>query len=192
MCIIYIVVIPHLSRVPQLRRSIKSHNPLCVCLRNTPRGERVDMGWFYCLIEIRQFKNSQHLSHFTTRGIDTSLSRQIPHDVISPSLGSLSVCLSMFLLFASQRELPRACTHTETYVGDTWIFISVSPCPVARKYFLGSPLIYHNRRLSTRSKLWTPGQSRSSRAVEARDRARPQSINALNLIANYIFTLENL
>jgi len=113
MCIIYIVVIPHLSRVPQLRRSIKSHNPLCVSAKHTPRGEG-RYGLIYCLVEIRQFENSQHLSHFTTRGIDTSLPRQIPHDVISARHCSdlyPSVCLSVSVSpFHIPARAP-ACVH---------------------------------------------------------------------------------
>lgn len=182
MCTIYTVVIPHLA----LRHYVALHqiSQSAVSLRNTPRGERVDMGWFTVSKKFRNLKIRSTLyiydaryRHFTP-----------PTDPARRNIGSpvylsdlsirLSVYLSPFLLFTSQREFPRA--YTETYVGDIVDF-SLSPssslCPVARKYFLGSPLIYHNRRLSTRSKLLNAGTI----TPFVRDRARPQSTTPLIL-----------
>lgn len=181
MCTIYIVVIPHLA-LRNYIALIRSHNPLWVC-ETHPEGR--GSIWVDLLSRRNSAirKSAEH-SLRLRRAVSARYSspRLIPHGVIlgSPvipriTLHPVRLCLSVSVssfFFHIMRERPRARTHAETYVGDTWIFISVSPCPVARKYFLGSPLIYHNRRLSTRSRLWTPGQSRPSRAMQSRAIAR--------------------
>jgi len=135
------------SRAPQLHRSIRSHKPLWV-LRNTSEGR--GSIWVNLLSRrnsvIRNSAASFTFSFFfTTRGIDALLPRQIPHGVISARhiisrilylSVCLSVCLRFFLSYFRARTPACVNTHTETYVGDTWIFISVSPCPLRGNTFL--------------------------------------------------------
>lgn len=153
MCTIYIVVIPHLA----LRNYVALLDLTCRCesAKHTPRGEG-RYGLIYCSRRnFRQLENPQHPLHFIRRAVSTRITpptdparRNIGTPTLSlGSLSRLSVCLShRFFLLTSLSESFRVRTRTRRRtVGDTWIFISVSPCPVARKYFLGSPLIYHNR-----------------------------------------------
>lgn len=136
--------------------------------KHTPRGEG-RYGLIYCLEEIRQFEIPQHPLHFffydaryrrITPPTDPAR-RNIgsPHYLSDPLSIRLSVCLSPFLLFTLQSESSRVRKHAHGDVRRRHVdFYLRLPLSLARKYFLGSPLIYHNRRLSTRSKLWTPGQ----------------------------------
>lgn len=122
MCTIYIVVIPHLA----LRNYVALLDLTCRCesAKHTPRGEG-RYGLIYCFS--KKFsatrKSAAPPAFYTTRGIDALLPRQIPHGVISARQHYPSdlypVCLSVCLIVSpshiSQRELPRAYTHTETY-----------------------------------------------------------------------------
>lgn len=122
MCTIYIVVIPHLA----LRNYVALLDLTCRCesAKHTPRGEG-RYGLIYCSRRnFRQLENPQHPLHFIRRAVSTHLlPRQIPHGVISARQHYPSdlypVCLSVRLIVSpshiSQRELPRAYTHTETY-----------------------------------------------------------------------------
>lgn len=155
-------------RAPQLRRSIRSHNSLWV-YETHPEGR----GSIWVNLLSRRnpvIRKSAAPFTFTTRGIDTLLPRQIPHGVISARQLSLSdhypsVCLSVSVFFFSHLS-ESSCVRTRRRTSETRGFLSPSPlAPLRGNTFLDHHLIYHNRRLSTRSKLWTPGQSRPSRAV---------------------------
>lgn len=166
-------------RAPQLRRSVRTHNPLWVC-ETHPEGR----GSIWVDLLSRRssaIRKSAASSTFTTRGIDTLLPRPDParHNYRHACYLSirLPVSVSVFsfsFFFSHLSESSRVRTRTRRRTSETRGFLSPSPlCPVARKYFLGSPLIYHNRRLSSRFKiLWTPGQSRPSRALQSRAIAR--------------------
>lgn len=119
-------------RAPQLRRSVGSHNPLWVC-ETHPEGR--GSIWVDLLSRRNSVirKSAAPFLHLR-RAVSTHITpptdparRNIGSPVISRIFIRLSICLSPFssFPFTSQRELPRA--YTETYVGDTWIFISVSP-----------------------------------------------------------------
>lgn len=169
------------SRAPQLRRSIRSHMPLWVC-ETHPEGR--GSIWVDLLFS-KKFGNSKIRS--TPCILYDARYRRItpPTDPARRNIGTPhylsdlypSVCLSVssFLLLTFLSESFRVRTRTRRRtVRDTWIFISVSPCPVARKYFLGSPLIYHNRDVCPPDQNFERrGQSRPfARRAIARDRAR--------------------
>lgn len=165
MCTIYkyIVIISHLARSVFTSFLLN----LTTCCENTLRGERVDMSDWLSLSQKFGNWKPQHRIVFTTRRYrhitpPMDLARRNPVLAISSRISIylsiyLSVCLSLRLVYHQRensraRRPRRAGTHA---LGRTrWtLHFSVSPCPVARKYFLGSPLIYHNRRLSSRSRL---------------------------------------
>jgi len=147
MCTIYIVVIPHLA----LRNYIAllDLTNRCEFCEIHPRGEG-RYGLIYCLEEIRQFEIPQHPLHFLFFFYDARYRRITPPtDSARRNIGSpyyisrilylsvcLSVCLRFFLSYFRARTPACVNTHTETYVGDTWIFISVSPCPLRGNTFL--------------------------------------------------------
>lgn len=146
MCTIYIVVIPHLA----LRNYIALLDLTNRCEFCETHSEGRGSIWVNLLSRrnstIRNSAASYTFSFFfTTRGIDALLPRQIPHGVISARhiisrilylSVCLSVCLRFFLSYFRARTPACVNTHTETYVGDTWIFISVSPCPLRGNTFL--------------------------------------------------------
>lgn len=151
-------------RAPQLRRSVGSHTAARSSAKHTSRGEG-RYGLIYCLEKNSVIRKSAAPFAFTTRGIDTfapptdSARRNIGSPVISQiSICSfLSVCLSVSVSSLHISARAPACVHGDVCRRHVDFYLRLPLCPVARKYFLGSPLIYHNRRLSTRSKLWTPG-----------------------------------
>jgi len=156
------------SRAPQLHRSIRSHKPLWV-LRNTSEGR--GSIWVNLLSRRNSvIRNSAASFTFSFFFYDARYRRITPPtDPARRNIGSpyylsdplsirLSVCLSPFLPFIFQSENSRVRKHAHGDVRRRHMdFYLRLPLSLARKYFLGSPLIYHNRRLSTRSKLWTPG-----------------------------------
>lgn len=163
MCTIYnyIVIISHLARSVFTSFLLN----LTTCCENTLRGERVDMSDWLSLSQKFGNRKPQHRIVFTTRRYrhitpPMDLARRNPVLAISSRISIyLSICLSVCpSRVSSARELTRAspASRGDPRVREDTVDTSLlrfSFCPVARKYFLGSPLIYHNRRLSSRSRL---------------------------------------
>lgn len=163
MCTIYIVVIPHLA----LRNYIALLDLTNRCEFCETHSEGRGSIWVNLLSRRNStIRNSAASYTFSFFFYDARYRRITPPtDPARRNIGSpyylsdplsirLSVCLSPFLPFIFQSENSRVRKHAHGDVRRRHMdFYLRLPLSLARKYFLGSPLIYHNRRLSTRSKL---------------------------------------